>query len=600
MSTNPLRLIEDVYSAKVAYDSAGTEEEKQKQAAAANRARTTLRNYGYNDIADAISADGATAEDVRKYMGNYAKSGKTPTRSYFHSLGQKYGMSAADIDNLISWDDDSGQVYFGGKLVGKPDAVLDGTSYWSDPGVLDNAFNDYVSRTGVARSAEKAVAQENENLFAKYNQEYADLKNTNPFTTEEAKAILAKYDLAGLQGRDNAVASNAGSNGGNIDSFAAANAMRQQAALVNQGQMTVLEAHQQKLDHARNLLADMGVNIDRVFNQDETVKNREFYQDETVKTREFNQNEIVKNREFEQSETAKNNEVARKSEIASVSGYNDLEWTIANDPVYSTYLNPDGTLKEKYKTGVDFQALYEKAMAEGKTELAEKYAAIRSAKANTFYDEYWWALNSGANGYIKPQRTADYELTDKNIDVSKEVGLASAEASKASAASSAGAAITAARINADADIEVQKLKNEGKDSGDSGGKSSTLTGTDKQVSKGEMDSAISKWLYSLDNIDGTGYFKSDWNENTNEVYAARDKLNDAETYAIIKERMLQAGWTLKEFEDKVYEWKTNIAKKAAHIEGKDKTDPYAYIDTLYKWGWIDASEKAALDKKYRE
>lgn len=563
---NPFKYIGDVYNAKVGYGNATTDEERKAYQDKANAARKWLSDNDYKDVAAAISAEGATADDVKKYMTAYGKTGKTPTRDYYYSLGKKYGLSSNDVDKIISWDDDSGQVYLGGKLVGTPDAVVDGVSYWGDTSVLDKSFEDYASRTGLTRTAENQVSQENESLFAKYNQEYEDLKKTNPFTTEEAKAILAKYDLAGLQGRDNAVASNAGSNGGNIDSFAAANAMRQQAALVNQGQMAVLEAHQQKLDHARALLSDMGVNIDRVFNQDETVKNRE----------------------FEQSETAKNNKVARDSEIARVSGYNNLEWTIANDPVYSTYLNPDGTLKEKYKNNTDFQALYEKAIADGDTELADKYAAIRTAKANTFYDEYRWALNSGANGYIKPQRTSEHELTNKQIDVSKEVSLSEIDAEKYKADTDAKAGIT-----------VQQLKNEGNSTG-----TPKLTTADKQAAKSQMDSTLSKWLYTTFGVDylfddsNKTLFKPDWNENTNEVYAARDKLNDAEALAFLRDSMIGAGWTAKEWESKLYEWKTNIAKKAAQIEGKDKADPYAWIDTMYKWKWIGASEKAELDKKY--
>ena len=173
------------------------------------------------------------------------------------------------------------------------------------------------------------VNRENAGLFDKYNQSYEDLTKTNPFTTEEAKAILGKYSLAGLQARDNAAASGGASNGGNIDSYAAANAMRQQAALIGQGQSKVLDAHQQKIDNVRGLLSDMGVNIDRVFNQDET---------------------------------AKNNDVARKSEIAAVTGDVPIEWVISNNP----YLNSDGTIKDQYKD-VDFSAVMAKAKESGDT-----------------------------------------------------------------------------------------------------------------------------------------------------------------------------------------------------------------------------------------
>lgn len=392
---NPYSYLQDVYNAKVAYGSATTDAERERQRAIADKARLSLENYGYSDLAQKVSADGATADTVKNVMNGYRKAGKTATRPYFYSLGESYGLSNSDVDKLIGWDADTGEVTFGGKNLGRPDAEVDGTSYWADTSVLDNAFSDYATRTGLTRSNEVAINQENENLFKKYNQEYEDLKNTNPFTTEEAKAILAKYDLAGLQGRDDAVASGAGSNGGNIDSFAAANAMRQQSALVNQGQMNVLAAHQQKLDHARGLLADMGINIDRVFNQDQT---------------------------------AKNNEVARKSEIANVSGETPIEWTLQNDPFYREYVDEKGSLKEKYKN-TDFQLAIneakknsETAKANGDTEAAKKYddlvykySVLRGMKMNKYFDEFGQYAGTGDVAYLSAKPTESASQFDDSM-----------------------------------------------------------------------------------------------------------------------------------------------------------------------------------------
>lgn len=247
------------------------------------------------------------------------------------------------------------------------------------------------------RAKDASVNQENESLFKKYNQEYEDLKNTNPFETETAKSILAKYDLAGLQGRDNAVASSAGSNGGNIDSFAAANALRQQASLVNQGQQAVLSAHQQKLDHAKALLSDMGVNIDRVFNQDET---------------------------------AKNNDTTRKSTMASVSGYTPSDWTIQNDAFLKNFVDDNGKLKSEYYN-TDFQDLINKAKASGNADLANKYAILRGLKIFGDFTNYGKYLNEGDVSYVKPNRTADYDLTKQQIDSAERITKANNETSLA-------------------------------------------------------------------------------------------------------------------------------------------------------------------------
>ena len=194
------------------------------------------------------------------------------------------------------------------------------------------------------------VNRENAGLFDKYNATYDELTKTNPFTTDEAKAILGKYSLAGLQARDNATASGGASNGGNIDSYASANAMRQQASLISQGQQTVLNSHQQKIDNIRGLLSDMGVNIDRVFNQDET---------------------------------SKNNDVARKSEIASVTGYAPDEWVVSNNP----YMNDDGTIKEQYKD-IDFSKIMAEAKEANNTNLYNAAAMARFYKIMGDYGTY--------------------------------------------------------------------------------------------------------------------------------------------------------------------------------------------------------------------
>lgn len=397
MAYNPYSSIKEIYGLKGQWDeanNAGDADRKNKVAARAKQYYDQLRSNGYGDVADELGAsDYGKSKVIRD---KWAKTGRTSTRDYLYSLGKSKGLSQSDVDGLIGWDNTTGEVSFGGKKIGTPDAVVDGVSYWSDPAVLDTAFNDYVSRSGTVRTKSSAVDQENENLFGLYNREYEDLKNENPFETEVGKSILAKYDLAGLQGRDNAVASGAGSNGGNIDSFAAANALRQQSSLISQGQTAALEAHKQKLEHARALLSDMGVNIDRVFNQDET---------------------------------SKNNDVARKSEIAAVSGYTPTEWAVGNDAFLRNFVDENGALKPEYYD-VDFQKLINNAKASGNTDLAEKYAILRGLKITGNFAKYGKYLNEGDISYVKPDRTADYDLTKQQIDSNERTSKAALESNE--------------------------------------------------------------------------------------------------------------------------------------------------------------------------
>ncbi len=384
MAYNPYNDINQIYKLKGQWNDANNNNDANKKNDIAKRAQeyyAKLRSNNYGDVADKLAGSNY---DQSKIINNYyAKTGRTETRPYLYSVGNKFGLSQNDVDKLIKYDNDTGEISFGGKSVGKPNAVVNGTSYWSDTSVLDNAVNDYIARSGKSQPKSMSVAQENDSLFKKYNQEYEDLKNTNPFTTEEAKSILAKYDLAGLQGRDNAAANGASSNGGNIDSFSAANALRQQSALINQGQQAVLSAYQQKLDHARNLLSDMGVNIDRVYNQDETTKN---------------------------------NELSRDIAVSELTGKVHPNLRYNDNP----YFNKDGDLINE---NIDYQSIIDTASEKLKnavnaSEKADLEATIKYAKqarAHKVLDNPAYAKYADTISLYAPDETADFQLSKEQL-----------------------------------------------------------------------------------------------------------------------------------------------------------------------------------------
>ncbi len=383
---NPYEQVKNIYNYKNQWVSANNAgDDKKKQSAANNAAKEyeILRANGYGDVADELSTSGVgNAKLLHDY---YGKTGRTDTRSYLYSLGNAYGLSKSDIDNLISFDDQTKEISFGGKKIGKADAIVDGVSYWSDTTKLDNAFADYTKRAGVTRSSDSAVSQENERLFNLYAKEYEDLKNTNPFDTAEAKAIMGKYDLSALQGRDNAVASGSASNGGNIDSFAAANAMRQQASLVAQGQEAVLASYNQKLSHARALLADMGVNIDRVFDQGEAGRNRahELALEDKANMHEYNMTLINNNHE---KETAAYKDIAN---IIINSDISDDEKTAKLKGLYA----PNSAGLSGTASGSSSETPAQSNTASGVGEIA---VPVHSDKNGVYY-EY---ANDNSNGHI--------------------------------------------------------------------------------------------------------------------------------------------------------------------------------------------------------
>ena len=382
-----------------------------------------LRDNGYGQVADKLqSSDYSSAQN---YMNTYNKvAGRTAFRPYMYELGKKYDLSESDIDNLTSYNADTGEITFGGKNIGTPLATVDGVSYW-DSATLDKEFNDYISRSGTSASNSTLMAQNSQGVKDKvdslwglrnddhgdmtsmYKEQYDKINNTNPFTTEEAKAILGKYDLAGLQARDNAVASGGASNGGNIDSYSAANAMRQQASLVSQGQQAVLDAHQQKIDNARQILESLGAyQKDSYAGMESTIG--------------LQQNEAQ--RLFENDETAKNNETARLVEQSKVSGYTPTEWVIKGDDVYSQFLNPDGSFKKEMEDK-DIQALINRAKAMGDNDTATKLAVVRGRKMLSNWKDFGKYSQEGDVSFISPQKTADYDTNLKQIASAENIAL---------------------------------------------------------------------------------------------------------------------------------------------------------------------------------
>lgn len=515
MASNYLDLINKIVDNKYAWDATGYAAKADGDIEAENRKKQIandtkqyydqLKALGYGNVADELSA--ANYNQSTAIRDKWAKMGKTPTRDYYYSLGKKYNLSQSDIDNLIGWDNVSQELSFGGQKVGKPDAVVDGVSYWADTSVLDKSFNDYITRSGTAIPTQQLIGQNNTGVKEKideywgtikgdrdkYYTEYdkvSDYVNKDVTKTDEYqstyKNIMGKYDMSAMQGRNNAIASGSASNGGNIDSYAAANAMRQQTAITAEGQALAhqlgLGAYQARMDNARQLLSDLGV-----------------YQKDSHGSMEnaigLQQDEAQ--RLFENDETAKNNETARLVEQSKVSGLTPTKWTYDQN----IYLNSDGTVRDEYLTD-DFDATggfqtiinntkAKLATATDPEERANLQATIdqaRQAKALKTYSSPKYAKWAHEVEAVAPRKTADYDTNLKQIDASVEMtkdtnaaGLKASEleaqTSKDVASIGANANIATAniqaknnldQINAQADADAKLLDKQAKLSGNTG------------------------------------------------------------------------------------------------------------------------------------
>lgn len=439
----------------------------------ATKAYSWLDMYG--------GADGKTAANKLSQLDydnavKWATDGKHQLRNYAYTTGQQYGLSQADIDKYINYDNTTRNISFGGKNIGTPDVVIDGVSYISDTTALDNAIKELAKNTNTNLSERELSQRNNTEINEKMNQlwgtqtsdrqmmtdKYGRLEEAsyaNPFTTEEARAILGKYDLAALQGRDNAVASGGASNGGNIDSYAAANAMRQQAALTNQGQMAVLDAYNNKLNNVRSTLEGLGVYLQ---NQDAGMQKTIGMQQNEAQ-RLFENAESYDQRLFDNEQTALNNETDRLVSQASVTGYVPTKWQYVNNP----YLNEDGTVNANYLSeAFDATGGFKTMLNEVEEKLKTTTDATERAKLKN--EEYY--LQQAINQKIKTDASGKYAqwanttkvltpqiteprreseqndkttryVTDQNADTTKYSADKSVEASNYAADASANAAV---------------------------------------------------------------------------------------------------------------------------------------------------------------
>lgn len=443
-----------------------------------------------------------------EYVNRQGKTGKTPTRDYLYSLGASRGMSKEEIDSLIGWDNETGEVIFGGKKIGKPDWASDGVSYWADTSVLDNAFNDWVKRSGhtvdgdlIRKQHETSI---NDNLTDgwntiksdrdKYYEDYNKLMsyaNQDVTKSDEYKStydkVMGKYDLAALQGRDNAVASGSATNGGNIDSFAAANAMRQQAALTAEGQLAAhqmgLDAYQARVNNVTNILSNLGV-----YQKDSWAG-----MNDNIALRQTEAQRL-----FENDETAKNNEVARQEAYSNISGtVGDTVTKALNSNIW----NADGTLKnsnQDYQSAINSleEALKSTTDENEKARILDQLRVLEAAR-NQKIDEQGLSY-SKTYKYQNAPKTADYDLNvkqmDNALDIAKSgnetnLAIANKEAETAKAELASNERISAAEL-----ASKERMNNADNASAE---RIASLKKTEED--KLLTDSVVEKWADKLNN-----------------------------------------------------------------------------------------------------
>ena len=353
---DPYKDAEKIWSLKGQWD-AGDEAQKKKAQEEAEGVYKNLRKNGYSNVADRLSQ--SNTNDAKSYIDSLKTSGMTGMRNgLVDELTGRYGMSEKEANERIRYDKDTGDVFLGSVNVGRGDVFVNDTNYVKDPSRLTNAVDEYARRNGLYPSFEKGADKNFKEASDKINSlwgYYSDDRETankyyqkaldylyTPFTdTKEYRAIMDGYKELGENAGYAAIASGAGANGGNIDSFAAAQAARQMKSFENAGNAAALNFYQSRVNSI------LGTNELYDSSRSQSV-------DDGLKI--IGTQMALGQQYFDNNEKRRLNDNAIENDRAARTGIQSLQDILSNHP----YLNPDGTLKEDHKDD-DFQDLINKA-----------------------------------------------------------------------------------------------------------------------------------------------------------------------------------------------------------------------------------------------
>lgn len=610
MAYNSYYDIEKIVGLKGAYDEAKKRNDQKAMNDAANGAQPYYNNLiknNYGDVANQLKNSGYNeAQKIKTATGT---KGKTAIRPYFYNLGKQYGLNQNDVDKALSFNEATGEVSLGGKNIGTPYTNVDGTTYW-EADKLKNIWDDYTSSMGISKTPEVRYNQGMDNIQKKLdstynltkadhdnmNKKYDRLENygySNPYESEIADSIMEDYKWKGAKASDEAIASGGGSNGGNIDSYSAANASRQQLAFTNAGKAAVLEDFNNRIANIRNVLADLGNYNQGIYDTQHQNAQLDMQNNQRV---------------FENGQNEAQNKLQNDISIAEVTGYIPQSMSTAMNP----FFDENGNLKNV--DNIDYQAIINEQEerlknATDATERADAQQTIRWAKearANKVqnYDRYnkWLSTLELA----APEETAGIRQANENRASNERINLDANYTSRYNADSTNNASMhnsdnalalgkyesdnnlagimdtnATNRYATDTEFNMQKWLAE--NGYLSSGTETTSSSAKKEAAKNEADKKISNWLYSVEGLDPDNTYRG-YDGGANVQYVAAEKISDSEIVQDIKDTLISSGYTAAQADNKISEYKLNIAKQVAQIEGLDPNDEYVLEEIFSRYG----------------
>lgn len=258
------------------------------QATGAKNASTGVVNVGNGSTASSQnggSVDGAWVNSFASKVRGAAKDGNL--QKTLDSVWANYAESYPANATPILYSEIQKALGLGGitntgsgttPSAGNTGASFGNTSYTPTSGTngVTSAWNtnDFLASlggsaggalTGNSGDYSKQISDSIAKLEADYRNLLSSIQSGDYTKKSYYQTILDSYGLAGDDAASDAAASGAGANGGNLDSYAAANARRQELAYRNAAQNAALSAYNAEIENMLNTLSGLGVNVNDLY-----------------------------------------------------------------------------------------------------------------------------------------------------------------------------------------------------------------------------------------------------------------------------------------------------------------------------------------------
>lgn len=255
------------------------------QATGAQNASSGVVNVGTGASKNSGSVDSAWVNSFASKVKNAAKSGdlQKTLDSVWANYAEAYPNNATpllygEIQKALGLGADTGSGT--NSVPGNTGSSSGSTTYIPSTGTSGSTsagtwnVNDLiaslggstaVSPTGDSSDYSKQISESIAKLEADYRNLLNSVQNGDYTKKSYYQTILDSYGLAGDDAASDAAASAAGANGGNLDSYAAANARRQELAYRNAAQNAALSAYNAEIENMLNTLSGLGVNVNDLY-----------------------------------------------------------------------------------------------------------------------------------------------------------------------------------------------------------------------------------------------------------------------------------------------------------------------------------------------